>query len=77
MEAYRPTKNQTKPNVAVGNVVLLKDDNKKRSFWNVCRIQQLIKGKDDVVRSAIIQLGTDDGKFGMETLHRPLKLLIP
>ena len=76
MGAYRPTKNQTKPNVAVGNVVLLKDD-KKRSFWKVCRIQQLIKGKDDVVRPAIIQLGTDDGKFGMKTLRRSLQLLIP
>ena len=77
MEAYRPTQVQSKPNVQVGDVVLLKDDNKKRSFWKIGRIEQLIKGKDDVVRSAIITLGADDGKFGMKTLRRPLKLLVP
>eukprot|EP00795_Rhopilema_esculentum_P012751 gene12751-3479_t len=77
MEAYRPTKNQSKPNVAVGDVVLLKDESKKRSFWKICRIEELIVGKDEVVRSAIIRLGSDDGKIGKKTLCRPLKLLIP
>ena len=77
MEAYRPTKNQSKPNVAVGDVVLLKDENKKRSFWKICRIEELVVGKDEVVRSAVIRLGSDDGKIGMKTLRRPLKLLIP
>ena len=76
-EYYRPTKNQSKPNVAVGDVVLLKDENKKRSFWEICRIEELVVGKDKVVRSAVIRLGSDDGKIGMKTLHRPLKLLIP
>ena len=56
MEVYRPKDKQQEPNISVGDIVLLKDDSKKRAFWNLCKILELIVGTDGRVRSAKIQI---------------------
>ena len=61
--------------VKVGDVVILKDDNVKRAFWKLAKIVELLKGKDDVARAALINVATDNGPPKM--LRRSIKQLIP
>ena len=76
MECYRPKDETKEPVVAVGDMVIIKDDQEKRIFWKLARIQELIPGKDGSVRSARIVVCTDRGKIGNKLFCRPLKLLI-
>ena len=61
--------------VKVGDVVILKDDNVKRVFWKLAKIVELLKGKDDVARAALINVATDNGP--PKILRRSIKQLIP
>ena len=45
MEAYRPALVQTKPNVAVGDIVLLKDANKEGFFGTLAALKSWYKVK--------------------------------
>ena len=77
MECYKPKDETKEPVVAVGDMVIIKDDQEKRMFWKLARIQELIPGKDGSVRSGRIVVCTDKGKIGNKVFCRPLKLLIP
>ena len=56
----------------VGDLVLIKEDKKRRHLWKVGKINKLILGRKDIVRGAIVSLG--DGK---QNIRRPLELLYP
>ena len=56
----------------VGDLVLIKEDKKKRHLWKVGKIDELITGRKDIIRGAIVSLG--DGKHN---IRRPLELLYP
>ncbi|XP_065062963.1 uncharacterized protein LOC135689604 [Rhopilema esculentum] len=75
MEAYRPKDKREEPVISVGDIVLLKDDDKKRTFWKLCKILELIVGTDGSVRSAKIQIAGERSKG--KVFRRPLKLLVP
>ena len=62
------------PHISVGDMVILKNENTKRCFWKTCKVVELIKGKDNVVRAAKIRVPTEKGTT---VLSRPLRLLIP
>ena len=62
------------PQISVGDMVILKNENTKRCFWKTCKVVELIKGKDNVVRAAKIRVPTEKGTT---ILSRPLRLLIP
>ena len=53
----------------VGDVVLLVDDMKQRCHWPLGIVQEVKKGRDDLVRSAMIKAA---GKI----INRPLSKLI-
>eukprot|EP00794_Sanderia_malayensis_P008684 gene8684-9619_t len=55
------TFDRLEPVVSVGDVVLLKGD-QKRMFWKLCRIQELIPGIDGSVRSARLQVCTKEAQ---------------
>ncbi|XP_066916600.1 uncharacterized protein [Clytia hemisphaerica] len=57
----------------VGSLVLVKDENKKRQLWNVGKIENLIFGRKNVVRGALISFGIE----GKHKVKRPLELLYP
>ncbi|XP_046548628.1 uncharacterized protein LOC124258605 [Haliotis rubra] len=66
----------------VGDIVLLKDDNLPRNLWRLCRIYEVYKSKDNLVRKVKIAIGdpslSHDGKR-MNTvtyLERPIHKLI-
>ena len=75
MEVYRPKDKQQEPNISVGDIVLLKDDSKKRAFWNLCKIIELIVGTDGRVRSAKIQIAGE--KSQGKVFRGPLTLPVP
>ena len=74
MEIYRPNDKQQEPNVSIRDIVLLKDDGKKRAFSKLCKIFQLIAGTDGRVRSAKIQIAGEKSKG--KVFRRSLKLLV-
>ena len=53
----------------IGNIVLVADDNNPRSKWNLRRIIDVIKGKDDIIRGYKIR--NNKGY----TIKRPLQLI--
>ena len=63
-----------KPIVNVDDIVMLKDDQTKRTFWKSCKVIELMSGTDGNIRAAKIQLVADKGK---RIFIRPLKLLVP
>ena len=74
MEAFK-TKQHTKfPSLTLGDIVVLKDENTKRSFWKLAKVEELLKGRDGNVRTAKVKVPTDKGN---KILIRPLRHLIP
>ncbi len=60
--------------IGVGDVVLIKEDNVKRSQWKMGRVEDLIKGRDGIVRGAKVRTMTR-GK--PQFMNRPLQKLFP
>ena len=74
MEAYRSKQTPTPPSISVGDLVILGNENTKRSFWKVCRVEELLKDRDGNIRTAKIIVPTDKGNV---QFIRPLKYLVP
>ena len=64
------------PNLTLGDVVLVKDDTPTpRSQWKLGRIEELIRGADNVIRG--VKLSVLSKKGTRTTAHRPLQKIIP
>ncbi|XP_065070793.1 uncharacterized protein LOC135695590 [Rhopilema esculentum] len=74
MEAYKPKQVHDKPSIAVGDIVILKNDFCKRAFWKLCRVVEFFVGADGNIRGAKVQVASTNGK---KILNRPLQHLIP
>lgn len=61
--------------IAVGDVVLVHDENSPRGFWKIARVERLITGKDGAVRGAVLKVASKSGTA--TTLQRPLQRLYP
>ena len=59
------------PEIAVGDVVILKNDSTKRLFWRLA----LLTGDDQKVRAAVIKFTDDQNKS--RSLRRSIQHLIP
>ena len=57
--------------VKVGDIVILKDDNVRRVFWKLAIVVELLKGKDDIARAALINVATP------KILRRSIQQMIP
>ena len=73
LEAYKPRDGSNEPTVEVGDIVLVKNDHDKRSFWKLAEILELYKGKDQCIRAAKIRVAGENKRV----LNRSLKHLIP
>ena len=60
----------------VGDVGILKNDSVARAFWKLGKIEELLPGRDGIVRSAVVtvSLGTSSSN---QRLRRPIQHLIP
>ena len=63
-----------KPDIEVGDIVVLKDDQTKRQFWKLARVEELIIGRDNVIRAAKIRV---PNAKGTSIVTRHLKHLVP
>ena len=60
--------------VSIGDVVLVQDDSAKRSLWRLGRIEEIIMGKDGVIRGAKVRIIS---RGRPEFISRPLQKLFP
>ena len=58
------------PGIIIGDVVLIEQDGAKRNNWKLGRVEDIVVGKDGVIRGANVR--TSKGKIG-----RPLQKLYP
>ena len=67
-------KHAGKPSViAVGDVVLIKEDERNRGKWKIGIVDQLIAGRDSVVRAAKLRAGNSHLERALQQLY-PLEL---
>ena len=75
-EGSRVVNGREGQHVAVGDIVILKEDGRPRLFWKLAKIQDLIQSADGIIRAAKIRLV--HGEKGKTTeLRRPIQHLIP
>ena len=72
-EAHKSGKHKS-PNIDKGDVVLVQDENMKRGMWKIAIVEDLIVGKDDVVRGAKVRKA---GRGKPDFICRPLQRLYP
>ena len=56
----------------VGDIVVVRNDHDKRSFWKLEEILELYRGEDQCIRAAKLQMAGEDKRI----LNRSLKKLI-
>ena len=75
MEKYRPRDDSMfNPDIQVNDICILRDSQAKRVFWKLCKVEQLVTGRDGSVRSARVSVLSNNSK---KLFLRSLKHLIP
>ena len=69
------TKNRKGVDIAIGDVVILKNDTSNRMFWKLAKVEELLPGKDGNIRAAIIKVSNADRNPRL--LKRSVKHLFP
>ncbi|KAL9961132.1 hypothetical protein ACROYT_G030023 [Oculina patagonica] len=62
--------------ISVGDIVIVKSDLKKRTFWKLGKIQELLPGRDGQIRSAKVKVA-GKGERKPQVLRRVIQDLIP
>lgn len=62
--------------INVGDIVILKNENTSRMYWKLARVENLLRSKDKIVRSAEVRVLSNDNKRTV-VLRRPIQHLIP
>ena len=76
LKEYLPTLRQrqkwhsTVDGIEVGDMVWILENNTPRGIWPIGRVQKLIKGKDNVVRSCLVK--TTKGDFVKQAIKLSL-----
>ena len=74
------TKNAKRDNdnigVKVGDIVILKNDTVRRSFWKLAKLEELHPGRDGKVRAATVKVTGANGN-SIQRLRRPIQHVIP
>lgn len=63
--------------VAVGDIVLLKNDKTSRNFWKLAKIEQLLYGDGGVARAVIVKVVGGKGNRRTQLLRRSIQQLVP
>ena len=74
-EVLSQSSQSKKPDVSVGDIVIVKNEQSKRQFWKLARVEELIVGKDGNIRSAKLSMPSDGANC--KSLLRPLQHLVP
>ena len=65
----------TSARVKIGDIVLVHNQDHPKGVWKVARVENLITGRDGLVRGAVLRLPSKSGQ--LTTLQRPLQLIYP
>ena len=65
---------QKSQQIKIGDVVILREDGTARSLWKLAKVIELLKGRDNMIRSARVQVLSKDK---VTELRRPIQHLIP
>ena len=65
----------SKSQIKCGDIVLLLNEKTRRAFWRLARVEEILAGKDGVVRVAKIRVLSNDNRVTI--LRRSVKHLIP
>ena len=68
------SKFQKSQQIKIGDVVILREDGTARSLWKLAKVIELLKGRDNMIRSARVQVLSKDK---VTELRRPIQHLIP
>ena len=64
------------PEIAVGDIVIIRNEQTKRIFWKMAKVEQLLQGDDGATRAAQVRvLRGDSGRS--QLLRRSIRQLIP
>lgn len=64
---YRRKWCKRQPNVAVNDVVLLRDENVCRAYWRMGRVKEVFPSKDGLVRSCTVVVPSPGQKYGSKS----------
>ena len=73
--ASRKQKNNTNSPVSVGEVVIVRDEQLPRGLWKLGIVQEVLKGRDGLVRAAIIKISSPNRPCSI--LKQPVQFLYP
>ena len=64
---------ENQPALAIGDVVVIKGEERNRNLWRLGIINELFKGKDRIVRAAKIRCGKSELEMAVQHLY-PMEL---
>ena len=65
-----------KPEISVGDIVIIRNDQTKRIFWKLAKVEQLLQGDDGATRAAQVRVLRGDSGHS-QLLRRSVTHLIP
>lgn len=60
----------------IGDIVILKNDSVPRAFWKLGKVEELLPGRDGIVRAAVVTVSRGMSSNN-QRLRRPIQHLIP
>jgi hypothetical protein len=70
------TRGNRNPDIAVGDIVIIRNDQTKRNFWKLAKVEELLCGEDGVARAAIVRVLRENSDHS-QLLRRSIQHLIP
>lgn len=61
--------------IAIGDIVIVRDDQLPRGLWKLGRVQEVMEGRDGLIRGAVVRVACRDKQHLY--LRRPIQLLYP
>ena len=62
--------------IALGDIVIIRNDQTKRNFWKLAKVEQLLRGEDGVPRAAVVRVFRENSN-NSQLLRRSIQHLIP
>ena len=76
-EYHRNRTGAIEQSIRVGDIVVLKEEGSARCWWKLAKVTELLKSRDNVVRSAKIQVLNTDAQRRPTVWRRAVQHLIP
>ena len=70
-ESHKMKTSKKSLKINVGDAVSIFEEGLKRRHWKVGKVLKIIRGKDDVIRGAVVQIVNE--KNGKEIINRPIQ----